>query len=65
MIRNGGAEWAGLAWQLRGPEILAELRNFLAETTVRGKAEAAGLSFGSFKDFLVPVNNDRTTEDSG
>jgi hypothetical protein len=56
-IRNDGVEWAGLAWQLCGPEILGRLRNFLAETTVRGKAEAAGLSFGPFKDFLVPVNN--------
>ena len=36
--------------------MLGQLRNFLIEVTVRGTAEAAGLSFGSFKDFLVPVN---------
>lgn len=58
MLRNDGAEWSGLAWQECGPKILGRLRNFLIETTVRGKAEAAGLSFGPFKDFLVPINND-------
>ena len=56
-IRNDGAEWTGLAWQSCGPNVLGQLRNFLAETTVRGTAEAAGVSFGPFKDFLVPVND--------
>src|SRR5271157_2823072 len=55
-IRNEGFEWSGLAWQACGPNTLGELRNFLAETTLRGTAEAAGLSFGPFKDFLVPVS---------
>jgi hypothetical protein len=56
IVRNGGIEWAGLAWQSCGPDLLGQLRNFLAETTVRGTAQAAGLSFGPFKDFLIPVS---------
>src|SRR5260370_35738547 len=56
-VHKDGGEWAGFAWQACGPQALGQLRNFLAETTVKGRADAAGLSFGPFKDFLVPVND--------
>jgi hypothetical protein len=56
-VRNERSEWAGLAWQRCGPSVLGQLHNFIIQVTIRGTAEAAGLSFGSFKDFLVPISN--------
>ncbi|NTU85461.1 MAG: glycosyltransferase family 2 protein, partial [Chloroflexales bacterium] len=49
---RGDAEWAALGWQ-PGATPLAGLRSFVVEVTVSGQAEAAGLSFGPFRDFMV------------
>ncbi len=53
LLRNVLAEWCGLAWQACNDHRLRELGNFLIEASVSGKAEAAGISFGPFKDFLT------------
>jgi hypothetical protein len=50
-LRGGGAEWASL--EREAP--LAAPRGFRVELTVSGRAEAAGVSFGPFKDLLAPV----------
>jgi hypothetical protein len=52
-FRSAGTEWAESV-VAEGSE-LHELRNVLVEVSVRGKAEAARLSLGPFRDFLVPV----------
>lgn len=55
--RNSGTEWSGLSWQqCRGP-VLRELKRFVIEVTVSGKAGAAGISFGPYKDFLTPLDD--------
>jgi hypothetical protein len=53
---NNGAEWSALNWQGWDDFKSPALRNFVIEATVSGKAEAAGLSFGPFKDFLVRLD---------
>ena len=53
-LSGSGAEWSGVTWDL-GSDALRELRNFAIEVSVSGKAGAAGLSFGPYKDFLVPL----------
>lgn len=55
VLRNEGAEWAASRWQLCGSAELSHLRNFVIEVTVSGKANAAGISFGPWKDFLTPL----------
>lgn len=54
-LHGADAEWAGVAWQRCGPDALGTLRNFMIEVTVSGKAGAAGLSFGPYKDFLIQL----------
>ncbi|MGH9943028.1 MAG: glycosyltransferase family 2 protein [Pyrinomonadaceae bacterium] len=49
-------EWSGQAWWKWDRAIARTLKNFLIEVTISGQAEAAGLSFGPFKDFLAGVN---------
>jgi Glycosyl transferase family 2 len=36
---------------------LKDLKNFIVEVTISGKAEAAGLSFGPYKDFLTGLDS--------
>lgn len=57
-VKGTGSEWIALAWQ--GWEKMAreQLKNFIIEVSVRGKAGAAGLSFGPYKDFLIKVDSD-------
>jgi len=54
-LKNNGGEWSALEWpkwnEFRSPAV----RNFLIEATISGEAEAAGLSFGPYKDFLAPL----------
>lgn len=52
-----GAEWQ---WRDLPEHPARELTNVVIEVTVSGTAGAAGLSFGHFKDFLVPVSAGRT-----
>jgi hypothetical protein len=53
--RGAGSEWSGLIWQRCGTAALRELKNFVIELTVSGKAAAAGFSFGGYKDFLTSL----------
>ncbi len=56
-ILRGGRDWA---WAESGSFDSARLRaigRFLASVSVRGEAEAAGLSFGPYKDFLAPLRS--------
>jgi hypothetical protein len=53
-------EWAMAEWLPRGESTLRELGNVLIEVTVSGQAGAAGISFGHYKDFLVPLKPQRT-----
>ena len=58
LATSTGAEWAGLHWARCGPAELQTLQNFVIEVTVSGKAAAAGLSFGPYKDFLTALEPD-------
>lgn len=55
-VKGTGPEWLTLRWLGWNGEDTRKLKNFVIELTVTGKAEAAGLSFGPFKDFLAPVD---------
>jgi hypothetical protein len=50
-----GQEWVSLGCAQGAAAKLWELGNFSVEVSVTGKAEAAGLSFGPYQDFLTPV----------
>ena len=54
-ISNGG-QWSALNWQGWSDFKSPVLRKFVIEATVSGKAEAAGLSFGPYKDFLARLD---------
>jgi hypothetical protein len=55
-VRGTGPEWLALHWRGWEAEAARGLKNFVIEVTVGGRAEAAGVSFGPFKDFLAGVN---------
>jgi hypothetical protein len=55
-LSSDGADWSALSWQGWDDFISSRGRNFLVETTVSGKAQAAGLSFGPYKDFLTSLD---------
>lgn len=50
-----GPEWVALRWTGWSTAMAQAPDRFLLEVTVSGQAEAAGLSFGGYKDFLTPV----------
>jgi hypothetical protein len=54
-IKRGDGEWYSLRWNLCDPAALAQLGRFVVAVTVQGNAQAAGLSFGPFRDFLAPA----------
>lgn len=54
--RRSKTEWAGLVWNPDGLPRFKELKNFVVEISVIGKANAAGISFGPYKDFLTPLD---------
>jgi hypothetical protein len=54
-VSNAG-EWSALSWQGWGDFKSPALRKFVIEATVSGNAEAAGLSFGPYKDFLARLD---------
>src|SRR6266536_6695632 len=58
---SSGADWSTLNWQRCNSEALQELKNFVVEVWISGKAEAAGLSFGAYKDFLAPLEPEMGT----
>jgi hypothetical protein len=55
VTRCGIGEWATSEWLYWRDRTLQELGNVLIAVTVSGKALAAGISFGDFKDFLIPL----------
>jgi Glycosyl transferase family 2 len=55
-VRSGGAEWSAFGWQRCSTSTLKDLKNFIVEVTISGEAEAAGLSFGPYKDFLTGLD---------
>ena len=57
VLLEGAADWASLEWLICDARRLIQLKNFLVEVTVSGKADAAGLSYGDYKDFLVPLKS--------
>ena len=56
-VKNEGSEWSACEWKNWNRLIESGVSNFLIEVTVSGKAEAAGLSFGPYKDFLATFDN--------
>lgn len=55
-LRNDGAEWSAVCWQACRAAEFSQLRNFVIEVSISGKANAAGISFGPYKDFLAPLD---------
>jgi glycosyl transferase family 2 len=51
-----GGEWSALKWKGWADFKSPALRQFVIEVTVSGQAEAAGLSFGPYKDFLARLD---------
>jgi hypothetical protein len=56
-LTHSGPEWSALVWKGRLADTYEGPGNFLIEVTVGGKAEAAGLSFGPYKDFLARIDS--------
>jgi glycosyl transferase family 2 len=54
-LLQGGGEWSALRWERCDSAALRALRRFAVEVTVDGEAQAAGISFGPYKDFLVAL----------
>lgn len=55
LLRDPKSEWCAFGWEACGRPELSRLGNFLLEMSVEGQADAAGISFGPFKDFLAPL----------
>jgi hypothetical protein len=55
-VLTSGSEWASLVWDRSTSTLLGDSPNVVIDVTISGKAEAAGLSFGDFADFLAPLD---------
>lgn len=55
VLRGNGHEWVTTTLEPLLAGALRHQRNVVIEATVTGRAEAAGLSFGDYKDFLTPL----------
>ena len=55
-VRGTGPEWLALSWEGWDAAAARELGRFTVEVTVTGTADAAGISFGPYKDFLASVS---------
>jgi hypothetical protein len=55
-VDRDGREWATLTWSLAGSDVLRRLGSFEVQVTMRGRCEAAGIGFGPYKDFLIPLD---------
>lgn len=55
LLHKNGTEWAACCWLALGPNELQRLKNFAIEVSLSGKAAAAGISFGPYKDFLTAL----------
>src|SRR6266849_2537756 len=60
--RRSAAEWLEMCWQGWNAQSVADLNNFIVEVTVCGKADAAGLSFGPYKDFLTRLDRESSAK---
>ena len=60
-VKGTGTEWIALRWLPWHGDEARTLEHFAITVSVSGDAGAAGLSFGGFKDFLVPLQNDDAT----
>jgi hypothetical protein len=58
-VRAGGSEWSAYQYSRCDAQLLRALQNFVVEVTVVGSAMAAGLSFGSYMDFLAELEPHR------
>jgi len=54
--RNNGSEWSAYQYSRCDPQVLRALKNFVVEVTLSGSAQAAGVSFGPYKDFLTELD---------
>jgi Glycosyl transferase family 2 len=54
-VHGGGSHWSSLNWMRCSGALLRDLKNFVIEVSINGQAEAAGFSFGAYKDFLTPL----------
>jgi len=52
-VHGGGSHWSSLNWKRCSRALLCDLKNFVVEVSINGQAEAAGFSFGAYKDFLI------------
>lgn len=55
-VTGTGPEWVAIWWRGWDAASARNLKNFAIELTISGSAEAAGLSFGGFKDFLASLD---------
>jgi hypothetical protein len=55
LLQGHGEEWSELRWHAWSPLDVNRLTNFVLEVTVSGEAEAVGIGFGPFKDFLIDI----------
>jgi hypothetical protein len=56
-LKSGPSEWYSLAWNRWDSSFLHRCNKFVVGLTVQGGAQAAGLSFGPFRDFLAEVGS--------
>lgn len=56
-VKSSGTEWSSINWYRFDKSIINNLKNFIIEVTISGKAETAGFSFGHFKDFLSDLDS--------
>jgi hypothetical protein len=57
LARSAGTEWVSLVSDSWTGAFLGDLRHVVIDVTVSGRAEAAGVSFGHFKDFLTALDS--------
>lgn len=55
-VRATGPEWLAFSWRDWNADLARTLKNFLIEVKLSGKADAAGISFGAYKDFLTEID---------
>lgn len=58
-VARGTAEWTEAAWQPLSADVFSGAQHLVVEAAVSGKANAAGFSFGAFKDFLASPTRDQ------
>jgi len=54
--RSNGSDWSAYEYSRCDTQALRVLKNFVIELTISGSAQAAGLSFGPYKDFLAELS---------